>query len=73
VSGDGRVVTLCGAKYRAVLLDFYGTLVEEDTEVIARIVQREPRPPRGERSSRARRRSRAIVKRAGYTRKRRPK
>ena len=33
--GAGR-----GARYRALLLDFYGTLVEEDTELIARIVQR---------------------------------
>ena len=38
-----------GARYEALLLDFYGTLVEEDTEFIARIVQRvaetSPRAP----------------------------
>ncbi len=42
-------MTLPGAKYRAVLVDFYGTLVEEDTEVIVSIVQRiartSPRAP----------------------------
>lgn len=40
---------ISGARYEAILFDFYGTLVEEDTQIIARIVQRiaesSPRAP----------------------------